>query len=262
MLLALIVLVLFLAMRTTNPDAPVIAAGNPGPKANTEQPSPPPEPEKPTPDLEAEKRQRELEEKREAARKVEEERQRQAEAEAVRQKDEERRKNAWLTLIRLKGKLADAEKELESSIQEVKMSREKLKAALAREAFPPKVYIAPAPNVGAGLSPVESSQERIRLLKISEADAKRAADKLAEIKAAIMLARVDACKMVVQRGDLQIGVSTICDKVALKNLGQDSVSKNELLMVVISLFHTNPTKKIEYRSWANRGIVPNPDCIS
>jgi hypothetical protein len=59
----------------------------------------------------------------------------------------------------------------------------------------------------------------------------------------------------VKQGDLQVRISkSAIGKVALKSFGKDSSTKNDLFMVGLELLNTNPTKKVEYTSWAGSDI--------
>jgi hypothetical protein len=62
----------------------------------------------------------------------------------------------------------------------------------------------------------------------------------------------DASKGAVQQGHLQVRVAnTSIDKVPLKDVFREgTTSKDDLLMIKLELLNTNPTKKMEYRSWA------------
>ena len=60
----------------------------------------------------------------------------------------------------------------------------------------------------------------------------------------------------VQQGDLRVRIAKVSvGKVPLKDLfGEDSTSKDDLLMVTLALVNKNPTKKVTYHSWSGRDI--------
>jgi len=64
----------------------------------------------------------------------------------------------------------------------------------------------------------------------------------------------------VTQGDVIVQINEIkIDKVPLKDLGTDAVSKKELLMVKVDLWNKNATKKLEYRTWAGADFATERD---
>jgi hypothetical protein len=55
----------------------------------------------------------------------------------------------------------------------------------------------------------------------------------------------------VRQGDLQVRITKVSvGKVPLKDFGRESRSADALLRIQLELINVNPTKKVEYRSWA------------
>lgn len=61
----------------------------------------------------------------------------------------------------------------------------------------------------------------------------------------------------IKKGDLRVQVvSASIGKVPLKDIHKkSSSSKDDLLMIKLELLNTNPTKKVNYRTWAGRAIA-------
>ena len=57
-------------------------------------------------------------------------------------------------------------------------------------------------------------------------------------------------------GDIRVQVTKVAvGKVPLKGIGDDeSKSEDDLLMVKVNIVNTNPTKKVDYRSWSGENI--------
>jgi hypothetical protein len=65
----------------------------------------------------------------------------------------------------------------------------------------------------------------------------------------------------VRQGDLQVRIAKASiGQVPVKDLfNDDARTKSDLLMVKLDLLNTNPTKKLEYRSWAGQAISLDSD---
>ncbi len=65
----------------------------------------------------------------------------------------------------------------------------------------------------------------------------------------------------VSQGDLQVQIArTAIGKVPLKDMiRKDATSKDDLLIVKLELLNTNPTKKVEYHSWAGADFTFHRD---
>lgn len=63
----------------------------------------------------------------------------------------------------------------------------------------------------------------------------------------------DASKAAVRQGDLQVRIAEVkIGEVPLKTITGTSRSEDNLLIIKLELLNTNPTKKVDYRSWSGK----------